>query len=99
MFAGQAIHTILRRHPARKVVTIDGLAASIASVIAMAGDEVVMPSNSLMMIHNPEGLAMGGSEDMRKMADTLDKDTGWCSRYLSGQDEATIGAHRRYAEC
>ena len=50
---GLAIHNALQRHPARIVVTVDGLAASIASLIAMAGDEIVMPVNTLMMIHAP----------------------------------------------
>ena len=73
VFAGQAIYSILRRHEARKVVTVDGLAASIASVVAMAGDEVVMPVNAMMMVHNPHGLSIGFADDHRKFADTLDK--------------------------
>lgn len=73
VFAGQAIHSMLKRHKAQKVVYIDGLAASIASVIAMAGDKVIMPANAMMMIHNPWTIAMGNAEDFRKMADDLDK--------------------------
>ena len=72
VFAGQAIYSVLQRHAARKVVTVDGLAASIASVIAMVGDEVVMPVNSMMMMHNPHGMSFGYAADHRKMADTLD---------------------------
>lgn len=53
VFAGQAIHSQLARHKAEVWVYVDGLAASIASVVAMAGDKVIMPSNSQMMIHNP----------------------------------------------
>ena len=69
---GLAIYNALRAHPARILVTIDGVAASIASVIAMAGDEVRMPSTALMMIHAPWGANVGNAEEMRKFADTLD---------------------------
>ena len=54
-------------------VYIDGLAASMASVIAMAGNEVIMPENAMMMIHKPWGIQGGDAEDMRKYADLLDK--------------------------
>lgn len=73
VFAGQAIHSMLKRHKATVNVYIDGLAASIASVIAMAGDKVIMPKNAMMMIHNPWTFAVGNAEDFRKMADDLDK--------------------------
>ncbi len=72
VFAGVAIHSMLKRHPANIVVYVDGLAASIASIIAMAGDERIMPSGSMMMIHNPWTFAYGDSRDLRKTADTLD---------------------------
>jgi ATP-dependent Clp protease protease subunit len=72
VFAGLAIYNALVEHPAKIVSKIDALAASIASIIAMAG-EVHMPENAFMMIHNPWGLVMGESGDMRKMADVLDK--------------------------
>ena len=70
VFEGTAIQ--LRRHPAKKTVYIDGFACSIASVIAMAGDEVVMPKNALMMIHNPWMSTYGNAADLRKAADDLD---------------------------
>lgn len=73
VFAGQAIHSMIKRHAAKVIVHVDGLAASIASVIAMAGDIVHMPSNSMMMIHNPMTIAFGNSGEFRKIADTLDK--------------------------
>jgi ATP-dependent Clp endopeptidase proteolytic subunit ClpP len=73
VFHGFAIYTRLRDHKGGVDVKIDGLAASMASVIAMAGDNVAMPSNALMMVHNPSGLVIGESEDMRKLADVLDK--------------------------
>lgn len=73
VFTAQAILSSLRRHKADVYVYIDGLAASAASVIAMAGDFIVMPSNSMMMIHNPATISWGEAKDMRKIADTLDK--------------------------
>lgn len=73
VFAGQAIHSMLKRHKAKVIVHVDGLAASIASIIAMAGDVVHMPSNAMMMIHNPWTGAYGNAEELRKIADTLDK--------------------------
>ena len=72
VFAGQAIYNILNRSKAKKTVYIDGVAASIASVIALAGDEIKVPSNAFMMVHKPWVLAMGNSDDLRKMADDLD---------------------------
>lgn len=72
VFAGQAIHSMLKRHKARVIVYVDGLAASIASVIAMAGDVVRMPRNAMMMIHNPWTFTWGNAEQLRKVADDLD---------------------------
>jgi ATP-dependent Clp protease protease subunit len=73
VFAGQSIHSMLKRHSATKTVYIDGLAASIASVIAMAGDKIIMPRNAMMMIHKCWTLAIGNADDMRKMAEDMDK--------------------------
>ncbi len=73
VFAGQTIYSILKRHKANKNVYIDGLAASIASVIAMAGNTIFMPKNSMMMIHNPWTIGMGNASDFRKLAEDLDK--------------------------
>jgi len=73
VFAGQAIYSMLKRNKATINIHVDGLAASIASVIAMAGDSIHMPSNSMMMVHNPWSMAQGNSKDFRKMADDLDK--------------------------
>ncbi len=72
-FAGQAIYSMLKRHKAYKTVYIDGLAASMASVVACVGDKVIMPSNAMMMIHNPWMLACGNANDFRTLAGTLDK--------------------------
>jgi len=69
---GIAIYNALKRHSAKKVVTVDGVAMSSASLIAMAGDEIQMPATSLLMIHAPWGMAQGNAQDMRVMADVLD---------------------------
>lgn len=73
VFEGTAIYNQLKRHPARKTVYVDGFACSIASVIAMAGDEVVMPRNALMMVHNMWMSVCGNAAELRKAADDLDK--------------------------
>jgi ATP-dependent Clp protease protease subunit len=73
VFHGISIHNQLARHRARKVVHIDGIAASIASVIAMVGDDIVIAENGMIMIHEPFAMAAGTAADMRKMAESLDK--------------------------
>ena len=70
---GNVIFNAIKRHPANVTVYIDGMAASMASVIAMAGDEVLMADNALLMIHNPWTVAIGDSEGLRKEADLMDK--------------------------
>lgn len=93
VFEGLAIYNTLKAHPAVKTVYIDGIAASIASVIAMAGDSIVMPENSMMMIHDPLSMVIGTSEDMKKEAEALDKiKAGLVSAYRnkSGMSDAAI---------
>ncbi len=70
-----AIFNILKRHSARKVVHIDGIAASIASVIAMAGDEINIAANGFVMIHEASAFAFGDAAELRKRADQLEKVT------------------------
>lgn len=70
---GFAIYNALNRMGATKTVTVDGVAMSIASLIAMAGDTIEMPETSLLMIHAPLGGCMGNSIDMRDFADFLDQ--------------------------
>lgn len=72
VFGGIAIYNILKRHNAEIVVYVEGLAASIASVIAMAGDKIIIPANAQMMIHKPSSITWGNANDMRKEADILD---------------------------
>lgn len=73
VFEGIAIGNMLRQHKARVVAHVDALAASIASVIVASCDEVVMPENSMLMIHNPWTFSMGNARELRKQADDLDK--------------------------
>lgn len=69
---GIAIYNALKQHPGLVRVTVDGVAVSAASLIAMAGDEVVMPPTAVMMIHAPWGVSAGNAVDMREMAEVLD---------------------------
>lgn len=72
-FAGVAIYNLLKAREGRTVTYVDALAASAASVIALAGDTMVMPTGSMLMIHKPWCFAAGNSDDLRKEADSLDK--------------------------
>lgn len=71
VFEALAIHNALQRHPAKVTTYIDGLCASAATVIALAGDETHMVSNGLYMIHEPWTMAGGDAEAMQKSADLL----------------------------
>ena len=73
VFEGHAIYNAIKRLDARVEVDIDGLAASIASVIAMAGDEIRMADNGFMMIHDPWMVSAGTAAEFRDAADTMDK--------------------------
>ncbi|WP_343337292.1 ATP-dependent Clp protease proteolytic subunit [Terrisporobacter petrolearius] len=73
VFAGMAIYNMLKRHEGNKTVYVDGLAGSISSVIALAGDKIVIPSNAYMMIHKPWNYSWGNANELREQADMLDK--------------------------
>ena len=73
VFSGIAIYNMLKKHPAHITVNIDGIAASIASVIAMAGDQINMPGNAVMMIHNAWSVMEGDSKKMKKQAENLER--------------------------
>jgi ATP-dependent Clp protease protease subunit len=73
VFEGVAIHNYLRTLKSTVTVIVDGIAASIASVVAMAGDRIEMPQNAMMFIHNPWMFAVGDAQAMRKAADDLDQ--------------------------
>lgn len=72
VFAGMAIYNMIKRHNGFKTVYVDGLAASIASIIALAGDKVIIPSNAYFMIHKPWTLGYGNAEELRKIGESLD---------------------------
>lgn len=76
VFDGMAMYNIIKKREAKTTAYIEGIAASMGSVIALAADEVVMAENSLFMIHNAWGGAMGEAEDMRKTASILEKISG-----------------------
>lgn len=73
VFAGMTIYNMLKRHTGFKTVHVDGLAGSIASVIALAGDKVIIPANAYYMIHKPWIETEGNSNQLREQADMLDK--------------------------
>ena len=90
---GLAIYNALRRHDGAVTAHIDGVAYSIASLMAMAADQIVMASNALMMVHAPWGAAVGNASEMRDMADVLDKYAeAMLSSYLrdGGPDAQTV---------
>lgn len=95
VFAGLAIYNGLRASGKKINVKVLGLAASAASLIAMAGDTIEMPENAFLMVHNPWGFAMGGADEMRNTADVLDKiGMSLVSTYAkrTGKSDAEIAA-------
>jgi len=74
VFAGIAIYNMLEHYDGKVTVYVDGVAASIASVIAMAGDRIIMRTGSMLMIHKPSSLMVGvyNADDMLEMAETLE---------------------------
>jgi ATP-dependent protease ClpP protease subunit len=88
VFEGQAIYNALSRHPAKVIMNIDGIAASIASVIAMAGDEIKITEGSHIMIHKPWSIAIGDAITMRKEAEVLDSlESGIVDIYAARTDK------------
>ncbi|WP_285259243.1 ClpP-like prohead protease/major capsid protein fusion protein [Halopseudomonas bauzanensis] len=95
VFEGTAIYNLLKNHPARVEAHVDGLAASMASVIAMAADTIYMPENAMMMVHKPWGIQGGDADDMRRYAELLDKvENTLVSAYVTktGKSEEDIKA-------
>ena len=81
---GLGIYNLLKRQVAQKTVYIDGFACSVASVIAMAGDKVIMGTNTLMMIHHASMGCYGNAEELRKAANDVEViDSASCSSYLA----------------
>lgn len=95
VFEGLAIFNALDRHPATVTTYIDGMAASIASIVALAGNEVRIAENAFMMIHNAWGIEIGDSKAMLKRAEILDTlDGGLADTYMAktGESEKSIRA-------
>lgn len=73
VFAGIGIYNALKEHRGKKITKIDGKAVSAGSIIAMAGDEILMSPGSMLMIHNVWGWAVGEAKDLRHQADVYDE--------------------------
>ena len=73
VFAASQIYSMLKNHKGKVTVKIDGIAASAASVVAMAGDETLIAPTALMMIHDPSTCAMGNKADMEKAIELLEE--------------------------
>ena len=73
IFQAFAIYNTLKESKASITVKVDGIAASAASLIAMAGEKIIMPENTMLMLHNPWGICKGEAEEMRAQAELLDK--------------------------
>jgi ATP-dependent Clp protease protease subunit len=95
VFDGLAIYNTLKNHSARKTVTVDGIAASAASLIAMAGDEIVMPDNAFMLIHEPRALAQGTATDMLTVAADLEKMTESFAGIYAGRSGSDADAAKK----
>lgn len=98
VFDGVAIYTQLKNHPAKVISHIDGVAASIASVIAMAGDEIRIADAGFIMIHNASGGVFGESKDMRKVADLLDTITATIADVYHARTGQDLDAIKSYMD-
>lgn len=94
VFDGVAIYNTLVNHKADVSVFVDGLAASAASFIAQAGDEVVMGKGSTMMIHDASGMAWGNAEEMRQTADILDRVSDTIAGFYADRTGGTVDEWR-----
>lgn len=95
VFDGIAIYNAIKDHPATVNVSVDGIAASAGSFIAMAGDKIMMNRNSEMMIHDAQGLAVGNSTDMRSLADLLDKTSDNIASIYADRAGGTVASWRK----
>lgn len=91
VFDGTAIYNAIQQHPSNVVVHVDGVAASIASIIALAGNEVRMGEGSYFMIHNPFAMAIGDAGELRQTADLLDKVGGQLAGIYARQTGMPMG--------
>lgn len=95
VFDGIAIFNALAAHPKRVTTHVDGLAASAASFIALAGDRVVMEPNSMMMIHAAQGLGVGNADELREYADLLDTCTDIIAGIYAAKAGGTVASWRK----
>lgn len=89
-FEGLGIYNILKSHPATVHVRIDGVAASAASLVAMAGDTIEMPSNALMMIHDPQTIVQGDSASLSSAAEMLSKLKESCCQIYADKSNRSV---------
>jgi ATP-dependent protease ClpP protease subunit len=94
VFDGVAIYSALKNHPATVDVTVDGLAASAASFVAMAGDTVTVEKAAKIMIHDAGGLVVGNAADMREMADLLDEFSNTIAEIYADRAGGTVDKWR-----
>jgi ATP-dependent protease ClpP protease subunit len=94
VFDAIAIYSALKNHPATVDVSIDGVAASAASFIAMAGDTVAIEKPAKVMIHDAGGLVIGNASDMREMADLLDELSDTIAQIYADRAGGTVASWR-----
>lgn len=94
VFDGISIYNALRRHPAKVTTYIDSIAASAASVIAMAGDRVLVEPQATLMIHEASAVCIGNAADMRETADLLDRVSGVIAGVYAASAGGTVTAWR-----
>lgn len=95
VFDGIAIYNALRNHPAHITTRVDSLAASIASVIAQAGDTRQMVSHSQLMIHEAHGVMVGNASDMKDFSDLLEKQSSLIAAIYAERSGGTAAAFRK----
>src|SRR3990167_8578640 len=94
VFDGVAIFNAIKRHKAEVTAYVDGIAASAASFIVMAADDIVMSPHSQMMVHEAHGLCLGPADDMLKMAEALDKSSDNIARIYAGRAGGEVAEWR-----
>ena len=87
VFDGTTIYNVIKQHKSKVIAHIDGLAASIASVIVLAADEVHMADNGYFMIHEPWSIMAGGADEFRKEANLLEKIGGTIAKAYIGKTD------------
>ena len=88
--AGKAIFNALKAHLGRVTVSVDGIAASAASIIAMAGDEVIMRTGALMMIHEASGITFGDADEHRRSVEWLERESAALASIYAEKTGGTV---------